>query len=187
LIPGIPNFTAIRAIRVLRPLRSINTLQGIIDLLLLNIGMKHLVTCLLKSLPALGNVALFLFFLIILFSILGLQLFIDRVEARCRYIPAPVGGSWPADISISNLCGGSFQCPIKYLIFNSLNFSEHCGNPADYNLEQNWTEIGIPELVYGIPNYNNIFNATLTVFQSLTTEGWSTNMYMVSPSRLILL
>lgn len=75
--------------------------------------MKHLVTCLLKSLPALGNVALFLFFLIILFSILGLQLFIDRVEARCRLTPHPVSNSWIADVSITNLCGGNFQCPAK--------------------------------------------------------------------------
>lgn len=67
----------------------------------------------------------------------------------------------------------------KVIKITILSNSKYCGNPADYNLDQNWTEIGVPELIYGIPNYNNIMNATLTVFQSLTTEGWSANMYMV--------
>ena len=56
------NISAIRTLRIMRPLKSINTLKGI----------RVLITTLLNSLPDLGNVVLFLFFISILFGILGI-------------------------------------------------------------------------------------------------------------------
>jgi len=50
------NFSALRTIRLLRPLRSINKVRGI----------RVIVEALLASLPPLGNVMLFLMFIIIL-------------------------------------------------------------------------------------------------------------------------
>ena len=72
--------------------------------------------------------------------------------------------------------------------YNSINKenSTFCGNPADYGLPRNWSELETPDLIYGIPNFDNIVNASLTVFQSLTTEGWSTNMYLVREASFCL-
>lgn len=73
--------------------------------------MKVLVASLLDSLPALGNVAMFLLFIILLFSILGLQLFNGLLENRCRLTSDPIDGFWQADPSTADICGGNLDCP----------------------------------------------------------------------------
>lgn len=55
------SFKAVRTFRVLRPLRSIKAVPS----------MKVLIGALLKSIPALGNVIVFLLFISLLFAILG--------------------------------------------------------------------------------------------------------------------
>ena len=58
--------------------------------------MRRLVSSLLKSLPKLGHVIVFLVFLFLLFGILGLQLFGTTQYNRCRTTPAPLDdGTWP--------------------------------------------------------------------------------------------
>jgi hypothetical protein len=56
------NLKALRILRVIRPLRNI-TIRS----------MRRLVATLLRSLPELGNATIFIVFMILLFSILGLQ------------------------------------------------------------------------------------------------------------------
>jgi hypothetical protein len=65
LLPGIANLTALRAIRVLRPLRSINMIPD----------MKILVNSLIKSIPGLVHVIIFLLFMILVFGIIGVNFF----------------------------------------------------------------------------------------------------------------
>lgn len=61
-LAGSINLSAIRTIRILRPLRSIKSVPGL----------RILVASLLDSLPYLGNVVVFLLYLLIMFGILGL-------------------------------------------------------------------------------------------------------------------
>jgi len=77
--------------------------------------MRVLVGSLLDALPDLGNVVIFLLFIIILFAILGLQLFLGVLENRCRFTSAPVGNIWKADDTYTNLCidGDNSTCPKK--------------------------------------------------------------------------
>ncbi|EGR31257.1 hypothetical protein IMG5_114650 [Ichthyophthirius multifiliis] len=153
-IPGTFNVSAIRTIRILRPLRSINSIKG----------MKILVASLIESLPALGNVVLFLVFLIIMFGILALQLFSGVFEYRCRIGQAPDNGFWPADDSIRRLCNFSRNnCPQE----------RFCGSMGDFGLPQNIKENYLDEFNYGYTNFDNILIAIFSIFQSLTTEGWS--------------
>ena len=56
--------------------------------------MRVLVITLLDALPAIGDVIVFLAFIIILFGILGLQLFMGTLESRCRLTPEPIGQVW---------------------------------------------------------------------------------------------
>ena len=51
-----------------------------------------------------------------------------------------------------------------FIILITFNFSLYCGNPADYNLPLNETEINIPEFYYGYESYDNILVAMLSVF-----------------------
>ena len=90
VIPGLPSFRGLRTLRVLRPLRSINAIPK----------MKRLIASLIQSLPALGNVVVFLLFIFILFSILGVQQFVGQLYYRCRLTPAPVNGVWAKNDSI---------------------------------------------------------------------------------------
>lgn len=64
-------------------------------------------------------------------------------------------------------------------VFLLILFSNYCDSPSDKGIPFDWEEVNNAALVYGIPNFGNFFNSTLTVFQSLTTEGWSANMYLV--------
>lgn len=56
------NLKSLRILRVLRPLRSINASPS----------MRRLVTTLIKSLPELGSATIFVAFIVMVFSILGL-------------------------------------------------------------------------------------------------------------------
>jgi hypothetical protein len=68
---------------------------------------------LIEALPDLGNVVLFLLFIMILFSILGLQLFVGIFENRCRMTEKPENNIWLADPNIKRLCNPSepTSCP----------------------------------------------------------------------------
>ena len=59
------SFTAIRAVRALRPLRSLKRLPG----------MPVLVESVLKTIPKLGNVVMLCFFLLLVWAILGVEIF----------------------------------------------------------------------------------------------------------------
>jgi hypothetical protein len=121
-----------------------------------------LVSSLLSSLPALGNVVLFFLFLLILFGILGVQLFGGVYESRCRVWPTPRNGRWPIDPAIQRLCG-EYECPK----------GTYCGNPADHGIELDSSELGV-ELNYGLTRFDDIIEATFSIFQAMTLEGWST-------------
>jgi hypothetical protein len=67
--------------------------------------MRVLVGSLLKSLPDLANVLAFLIFIMLLFGILGMQLFSGVYENRCRLTIYPDLNRWLVNDSITNLCG----------------------------------------------------------------------------------
>lgn len=153
------HISSIRTVRVLRPLRSINAVKG----------MRMLVATLLSSLPALGNVVLFFVFLLILFGILGVQLFAGIYENRCRITPRPFkNNSWPIVESLDRLCGGKFVCPS----------GTYCGNPMDYDLPFNATELD-EGLNYGYTRFDDVIEAIFSIFQAMTLEGWSVQVYIV--------
>jgi len=54
--------------------------------------MKIIIRTLLESLTALANVVAFLFFIILIFAILGTQLFNGLLYNRCRISEAPIQG-----------------------------------------------------------------------------------------------
>jgi voltage-dependent calcium channel L type alpha-1S len=73
LYPSMGNMSAIRSIRALRPLRALKRVPG----------MPKLVNSIIKSLPALVNVAMMTIFLILVFGIIGINLFKGILHRRC--------------------------------------------------------------------------------------------------------
>ncbi|KAF0692597.1 Aste57867_16338 [Aphanomyces stellatus] len=70
----------IRVLRILRPMRTLHSLPGL----------KVLTNSLLASLPALANVFVLLMFCMLIFAILGMEIYSGDLHFRCRVTPYPV-------------------------------------------------------------------------------------------------
>jgi len=89
LIPSVPNLKSLRTMRVIRPLRSINAVPS----------MKRLVATLLISMPRMAYLVVFMIFCIVIFAILGMQLFSRKLYNRCRLTDFPTNDftEWEID------------------------------------------------------------------------------------------
>ena len=47
-----------------------------------------------------------------------------------------------------------------------------------YAVEDLYRDSEIPELNYGVTNFDNLGSAFITIFQCITMEGWTTVMYI---------
>lgn len=148
----------VRNVRLLRPLRTINRIKGL----------RILVNSLIDSIPYIANVAIFLLFILLIFSIFGLHLFAGIFENRCRLTSEPVDGEWPILEGYNNLCN---------LELNNCPEGSFCGAPIDYGLIWDKSEIDNEEFNFGITNFDQIQNSVLTTLQTITGEGWSSQMY----------
>ena len=113
------NLKAFRILRVIRPLRSLRAMPS----------MRKLVTTLLKSLPEIGNATVFILFMLILFSILGLQQFTGVIYYRCRTTAEPLNATyWEKSADFPRICSpwgdGLYSCPTGL----------YCGSPLDYGI-----------------------------------------------------
>ena len=120
------------------------------------LGMKILIRTLLNSIIALANVIIFLLFIMLLFGILGTQLYKGLIENRCRLTQEPIDGKWVADKEIHKLCNMNYE--------SSCPEDRYCGNPFDYDIEPNSAEWDIPELNYGFTSFDTILKSTYTIF-----------------------
>ena len=152
----------LRVLRVLRPLRSIKSIPS----------MRRLIDSLLASIPTLANAVLFMFFIFLLFGILGVQQFQGVMYNRCRTSQEPLAdGTWPF-LDTGTLCnkepGNAYECPQD----------TYCFSPQDGKLPQSIDAPQTQELIdYGIPVFDTLLTAMLTIFQMITLEGWSKIMY----------
>jgi hypothetical protein len=74
------NLGVLRAFRILRPLRSIARLPGL----------KRVISSLISSIPYLIDLVILVAFCLLIFSILGMQLFSGKMHYRCRITEFPV-------------------------------------------------------------------------------------------------
>ena len=74
LLPlGAGNYAVLRSVRILRPLRTVQRIKG----------MRILIGSLAASLPALLDVAMLFGFLILVFGVVGVEMFAGRLHYRC--------------------------------------------------------------------------------------------------------
>ena len=145
-ILGGQNITVIRTIRILRPLRTINTIPE----------MKILTISILKSLPMLCDIFVLLFLFLLIFALVGIQLYGGLFSQQCINIDGSISG---------NLC---------FLDPNCKEFELNCGNSGCDANQYCWdTHINPGQ---GVISFDSIPSALLTVFMGITLSGWSDTM-----------
>ncbi|XP_037368962.1 voltage-dependent L-type calcium channel subunit alpha-1F isoform X2 [Talpa occidentalis] len=141
--PGGFDVKALRAFRVLRPLRLVSGVPSL-----------HIVlNSIMKALVPLLHIALLVLFVIIIYAIIGLELFLGRMHQTCYFLGSDVEAE--EDPSPCASSGSGRTC--------TLNQTECRGG---------WTGPN-----GGITNFDNFFFAMLTVFQCVTMEGWTDVLY----------
>ncbi|XP_073767393.1 voltage-dependent L-type calcium channel subunit alpha-1D isoform X6 [Danio rerio] len=144
--PGGFDVKALRAFRVLRPLRLVSGVPSL----------QVVLNSIIKAMVPLLHIALLVLFVIIIYAIIGLELFIGKMHATC-YLSATriLAEEDPAPCSLS---GHGRHCPLNGTVCRD-------GWHGPNN---------------GITNFDNFLFAMLTVFQCITMEGWTDVLYWMN-------
>ncbi|TSW62388.1 Voltage-dependent L-type calcium channel subunit alpha-1D [Bagarius yarrelli] len=141
--PGGLDVKALRAFRVLRPLRLVSGVPSL----------QIVLNSIMKAMVPLLHISLLVLFVIIIYAIIGLELFIGRMHKTCYFIGTDdFADDEPVPCAFT---GHGRQCMV--------NGSECRGRWEGPN--------------GGITNFDNFFFAMLTVFQCITMEGWTDVLY----------
>ncbi|XP_067284316.1 voltage-dependent L-type calcium channel subunit alpha-1C isoform X5 [Pseudorasbora parva] len=139
---------ALRAFRVLRPLRLVSGVPSL----------QVVLNSIIKAMVPLLHIALLVLFVIIIYAIIGLELFMGKMHRTCFFFKdghkGPISEEKPAPCAPSSAHG------------------RHC-TPA--NITQ--CMMGWEGPNDGITNFDNFAFAMLTVFQCITMEGWTDVLY----------
>ena len=169
------NYTAIRSFRFLRPLRTISGVEG----------MRKLVKTLLHSVPTLLDVLGLCAFAFSIFGIIAVQLFAGQLKYRCKqYSFDTISGmlKWTLNPDYEGQpCSGPRIKDNALVSWNATTSTLETGP-----LREGYGLLKCPEdsycVYHGNPNYgltsfDNILAACLTIFQSISLEGWTDVMY----------
>ncbi|KAB0397647.1 hypothetical protein E2I00_011423 [Balaenoptera physalus] len=137
---------ALRAFRVLRPLRLVSGVPSL----------QVVLNSIIKAMVPLLHIALLVLFVIIIYAIIGLELFIGKMHRTCFFADSDiVAEEDPAPCAFS---GNGRQC--------TANGTE---------CRSGWVGPN-----GGITNFDNFAFAMLTVFQCITMEGWTDVLYWMN-------
>uniref|UniRef100_A0A8K9XC55 Voltage-dependent L-type calcium channel subunit alpha n=1 Tax=Oncorhynchus mykiss TaxID=8022 RepID=A0A8K9XC55_ONCMY len=132
---------ALRAFRVLRPLRLVSGVPSL----------QVVLNSIIKAMVPLLHIALLVLFVIIIYAIIGLELFMGKMHRTC-----PIVEEKPAPCAPNGAHG------------------RHCSQNATQCM------MGWEGPNDGITNFDNFAFAMLTVFQCITMEGWTDVLYWVN-------
>uniref|UniRef100_A0A8C7KAT6 Voltage-dependent L-type calcium channel subunit alpha n=1 Tax=Oncorhynchus kisutch TaxID=8019 RepID=A0A8C7KAT6_ONCKI len=135
---------ALRAFRVLRPLRLVSGVPSL----------QVVLNSIIKAMVPLLHIALLVLFVIIIYAIIGLELFMGKMHRTCFY--SPIVEEKPAPCAPNGAHG------------------RHCSQNATQCM------MGWEGPNDGITNFDNFAFAMLTVFQCITMEGWTDVLYWVN-------
>uniref|UniRef100_A0A674BK60 Voltage-dependent L-type calcium channel subunit alpha n=1 Tax=Salmo trutta TaxID=8032 RepID=A0A674BK60_SALTR len=144
--PGGFDVKALRAFRVLRPLRLVSGVPSL----------QVVLNSIIKAMVPLLHIALLVLFVIIIYAIIGLELFIGKMHATCYLVGTGIlAEEEPVPCAVS---GHGRQCRM-----NGTVCREGWHGPNG-----------------GITNFDNFLFAMLTVFQCITMEGWTDVLYWMN-------
>ncbi|KAL7988267.1 hypothetical protein Chor_007186 [Crotalus horridus] len=157
--PGGFDVKALRAFRVLRPLRLVSGVPSL-----------HIVlNSIMKAMVPLLHIALLVLFVIIIYAIIGLELFIGRMHKTCFIIDS--------DDPVSVIA-------VTHLLLVADLEAEEDPSPCAFSGHGRECTVNNSECRGkwegpngGITNFDNFFFAMLTVFQCITMEGWTDVLY----------
>ncbi|XP_047192523.1 voltage-dependent L-type calcium channel subunit alpha-1C isoform X7 [Scophthalmus maximus] len=138
---------ALRAFRVLRPLRLVSGVPSL----------QVVLNSIIKAMVPLLHIALLVLFVIIIYAIIGLELFMGKMHKTCVHEHiGTIAEEKPAPCA------------------PDVAYGRHC--------KHNGTEckMGWEGPNDGITNFDNFAFAMLTVFQCITMEGWTDVLYWVN-------
>uniref|UniRef100_A0A8C4IGG0 Voltage-dependent L-type calcium channel subunit alpha n=1 Tax=Dicentrarchus labrax TaxID=13489 RepID=A0A8C4IGG0_DICLA len=141
--PGGLDVKALRAFRVLRPLRLVSGVPSL----------QIVLNSIMKAMVPLLHIGMLVMFVIIIYAIIGLELFIGRMHKTCYSSLMVEDDPSPCAFAGSGrFCDGNgTECRGKWEGPNG-----------------------------GITNFDNVFFAMLTVFQCITMEGWTDVLYWMN-------
>ncbi|XP_016533101.1 voltage-dependent L-type calcium channel subunit alpha-1C isoform X17 [Poecilia formosa] len=135
---------ALRAFRVLRPLRLVSGVPSL----------QVVLNSIIKAMVPLLHIALLVLFVIIIYAIIGLELFMGKMHKTCKYSnPEAYAEEKPAPCAPDGAYG-------RHCTQNGTKCQMGWAGPND-----------------GITNFDNFAFAMLTVFQCITMEGWTDVLY----------
>ncbi|KAK7070822.1 hypothetical protein SK128_020836, partial [Halocaridina rubra] len=143
---------ALRAFRVLRPLRLVSGVPSL----------QVVLNSILKAMVPLLNIALLVMFVIIIYAIIGLELFSGALHFTCY------------NNETGNRMEHPHPCDNGTSGFSCSNLNSRDGS-ISYVCRDGWEGPN-----YGITNFDNFGLAMLTVFQCITMEGWTDMMYYIA-------
>eukprot|EP00466_Bigelowiella_natans_P014923 jgi/Bigna1/51621/estExt_Genewise1Plus.C_20062 len=187
-IPSLPNISAIRVIRVLRPLRAVKRVPSL----------RVLVSVLLQSVVAVARVAVILSLLFIVFGIAGVNLFqggahserakaLEKYNTRLSIQKATLGEDWDEvkEDAIRNVramlenyktvdytCQWQANKPSLFRVI--LEISRNCKRKSFRSCPQ-LIRLNTSEASHA--NFDNMYQAILSLFQVATLSGWNIVMY----------
>ncbi|XP_044066315.1 voltage-dependent L-type calcium channel subunit alpha-1D isoform X1 [Siniperca chuatsi] len=144
--PGGFDVKALRAFRVLRPLRLVSGVPSL----------QVVLNSIIKAMVPLLHIALLVLFVIIIYAIIGLELFIGKMHATCYVIQT--GALMEEESTPCAVSGHGRHC-----LLNGTVCREGWQGPNN-----------------GITNFDNFLFAMLTVFQCITMEGWTDVLYWMN-------
>ena len=117
----------------------------------------------------LAQILLAFFFILIIFSTIGVSLFGDSVYSRCRDTPEPVNRAWPVSSTQYNFLCGYSECQEGLF----------CGSAQDYDLDNYNENLGSKELFYGEFTFANCLRALKSNLVIVGGDDWTELLYMV--------
>uniref|UniRef100_A0A914IAD7 Voltage-dependent L-type calcium channel subunit alpha n=1 Tax=Globodera rostochiensis TaxID=31243 RepID=A0A914IAD7_GLORO len=149
---------ALRAFRVLRPLRLVSNVPSL----------QVVLNAILRAMIPLLHIALLVLFVILIYAIIGLELFCGKLHATC--IDSVTGELAQKDPSTCGFASSAYHCePSSASAIHSVKHKWLCSTNTTWMGPNN-----------GITNFDNIGLAMLTVFQCVSLEGWTEVMYWVN-------
>ncbi|XP_046731246.1 calcium channel, voltage-dependent, L type, alpha 1D subunit, a isoform X1 [Silurus meridionalis] len=146
--PGGFDVKALRAFRVLRPLRLVSGVPSL----------QVVLNSIIKAMVPLLHIALLVLFVIIIYAIIGLELFLGKLHATCFIVgTAVIAEDEPVPCAVN---GHGRVCTLNNTV-----------------CKEGWTGPN-----NGITNFDNFLFAMLTVFQCITMEGWTDVLYWMNDS-----
>ena len=170
-LPGISaNLMALRTFRLIRPFKTITMLPN----------MRRFFTALINSLIDLSAAFLTTLFFLLIFSVLGLSLWVDRFGYFCRTTTTPINGKFELNPNYSTtLCGGKNDCGGQ---------SEMCLSSSEFYRNESYflsdayewdNELQKSSFGYGLMTFKNIFHSFIVIFITTSGEGWAKIMYLL--------